>query len=263
MIKKSTLTEQSAYSEYLNSFSKSGVIKEFPDVNKYLKERGMLKKIMDVMPCGIAVLDYQTQRYIYASESVKMITGWSSDEIKGKGPGFWSERIHPDDFAQFATNSFPKLLNALHSFEEEEIRQCKFSVNYRFKRKDNTWVMLLQNTVILEMDENRNPLLLLNVATDITNYKTDNSMIFSVTHCDKDNNIKSISSTRLISENDTSVHENDIIKLILSSYSSNQIATKLFISFYTVRAHRRNILEKTHCKNSSDLTRYAIANGIV
>ena len=41
------------------------------------------------------------------------------------------------------------------------------------------------------------------------------------------------------------IREFEIIKLIESGLSSEQIAEKLFMSRYTVNTHRRNILEKT------------------
>lgn len=64
---------------------------------------------------------------------------------------------------------------------------------------------------------------------------------------------------------DTSVltdREREILKLILAEYTSEEIATKLFISKKTVDNHRANILDKTNCKSTIGLVKFAIRNKI-
>jgi len=50
-----------------------------------------------------------------------------------------------------------------------------------------------------------------------------------------------------------SKREFEIIKLIMSGLSSEQIAEKLFLSPFTVNSHRANILKKGHKTQVSDL----------
>lgn len=49
--------------------------------------------------------------------------------------------------------------------------------------------------------------------------------------------------------------EMDVVQLILNGFSSKQIAEKLFISFNTVKTHRRNIFIKTGIKKVTDLNK--------
>jgi DNA-binding NarL/FixJ family response regulator len=51
--------------------------------------------------------------------------------------------------------------------------------------------------------------------------------------------------------------EIDIIKLIATEYSTQDIADKLFISVGTVETHRHNILRKLNVKNAIGIARYA------
>lgn len=52
--------------------------------------------------------------------------------------------------------------------------------------------------------------------------------------------------------------ETEILKLIVSEYTNQEIADKLSISVRTVESHRRNLLQKTGSRNTAGLVRYAM-----
>jgi DNA-binding NarL/FixJ family response regulator len=53
-----------------------------------------------------------------------------------------------------------------------------------------------------------------------------------------------------------SAREIDIFSLIIQGFTNKKIAEKLFISFETVRSHRKNILEKMGASNTAMLINY-------
>jgi len=53
-----------------------------------------------------------------------------------------------------------------------------------------------------------------------------------------------------------SIREIEILGLIMQGFTNNEIAEKLFISYETVKSHRKNILEKTGAKNTASLISY-------
>ncbi|MFW5974715.1 MAG: response regulator, partial [Bacteroidota bacterium] len=57
--------------------------------------------------------------------------------------------------------------------------------------------------------------------------------------------------------------ESEILKLIASEYTNEQIANKLFISERTVETHRKNIFTKTKTKSVVGLIKYAIKQGLI
>ncbi len=57
--------------------------------------------------------------------------------------------------------------------------------------------------------------------------------------------------------------EIEVIKLFAEGLSFKDIAEKLFISKRTVESHKKNILVKLDLKNTIDLVKYAILNGII
>ena len=57
--------------------------------------------------------------------------------------------------------------------------------------------------------------------------------------------------------------EKEVLKLIVSEFTNQEIAEKLFISSRTVDAHRRNLIAKTGVRNTAGLVKYAIRNKVV
>lgn len=56
--------------------------------------------------------------------------------------------------------------------------------------------------------------------------------------------------------------EVEIVQCIVKGLSSKDIARLLYISPATVETHRKNILKKSGCKNSAELTYWAIREGL-
>ena len=64
-------------------------------------------------------------------------------------------------------------------------------------------------------------------------------------------------------ESELSEREIEILLLICSGLSNQEIGDRLFISKRTVEKHRANILCKSNCKNTAGLVMYAIKNQII
>jgi DNA-binding CsgD family transcriptional regulator len=64
---------------------------------------------------------------------------------------------------------------------------------------------------------------------------------------------KNINRVLEINTHKLTIREVEIISLIMLGLTNNEIADKLFISYETVRSHRKNILEKTGAKNTASL----------
>ena len=57
--------------------------------------------------------------------------------------------------------------------------------------------------------------------------------------------------------------EVEVIRLIGNGNTTKDIATQLFLSFHTVTTHRKNIFKKLRIRTASELTVYAVQNGII
>jgi DNA-binding NarL/FixJ family response regulator len=56
------------------------------------------------------------------------------------------------------------------------------------------------------------------------------------------------------------VREREVLKLLAEGRKTKEIAAALYISPYTVRRHRANIMEKLEIKTLADLVKYAISH---
>ncbi len=63
--------------------------------------------------------------------------------------------------------------------------------------------------------------------------------------------------------NELSIREKEIVKLVASGKTNKEIADLLFISSHTVITHRKNITGKLGIKTVSGITVYAILNNII
>ncbi|WP_258105003.1 response regulator transcription factor [Marinoscillum sp. MHG1-6] len=71
------------------------------------------------------------------------------------------------------------------------------------------------------------------------------------------------SKERLTYEQELSDREKEVLVLIAQELSNQEIADQLFISIRTVETHKRNLLEKTGCKNVAGLVLFAVEKGII
>lgn len=67
---------------------------------------------------------------------------------------------------------------------------------------------------------------------------------------------KNINTNWIVNTQKLTVREIEIIGLVMQGYTNHEIAEKLFISYETVKSHRKHILEKTGAKNTAALINY-------
>ncbi len=116
--------------------------------------------------------------------------------------------------------------------------------------------------------------------TPITDYYNNNSdEIYKLIHNLLDNNInidvelkrladefelvRNERIKKIISANELTARELEILTLICDGLTNSEIAEKLFLSSRTVDNHRAHLLEKTNCRNTAHLVAFAIKNKLI
>lgn len=256
--------ELSPYLEYQTFLKNKNEIHPIKDSGYYLEKYSIKRGLADIIPCAIYIINYQTQEFLFVSEGCKDILGHNSKEFKSNGVALQEDNYHPEDSKVMSNEIFRKFVAYCKSLPIGEHKNARFSLNFRYLKGGKSYVKIFRQYVVLETDKEGNPLLSLCICTDITSQKSDDKIIFSISHFNEKRVLEEVSTETFFNATDfISKKETEVLKCILKGLTSAEIAEKLKISFFTVKAHRRNILEKTKCKNSPDLLNYALTKGII
>ena len=174
------------------------------------------------------------------------------------------EAIHPDDIdftrkaEAFAADYF------YNNVSRDKILKYKKCYNLRGRLKDGSYGLINHQALMLTLDDNGGYGKCLNIHTQIDHLTNHNTYKFSLIgledepsymNLDVDCNIKNISHY--------SRREMDIIRYIGEGFNNNEIAERLFISAETVKKHRYNILNKSGCKNTAQLIKNSVIQGLI
>lgn len=156
----------------------------------------------------------------------------------------------------------------------QEMLDYKIMYTYRLKDfKGNHRVMLHQATVLSLNDQGRF-IHVFSIHTDISHLTTSSSQDISFININGGKSYYNIdASTGKFNKEDLSKkiklkellteRELEIIKELAVGNSADEISTKLNISTHTVCTHKKNILRKTGCKNSTQLVSICLAEGLI
>lgn len=228
-----------------------------PDINF----NAIINSLISLGPFYFYVVDFFDMSLSHVSSSI--------NEIHGFNPGTVTFNdiigtIHPEDM-EFVAKAEEANLNFIYQIiGKEHITNYKSCYSFRSRMKDGTYCMLNHQAIVLTTDEQGGFGKSLNIHTVIEHLTKKNNHTISLIGL-KDNpsymDIKpSFNSNAFIS---FSEREIEIIKLISAGNTSTQIAENLIISTNTVKTHRKNINKKSNCKNTSELIRKCIAQGLI
>lgn len=253
-----------SFSEFLNLWQNKSdhSIKDF---SQYIKSNPLLDSVLSLGPCFLYMLDYKEMKYLYFSSNARNILGYDPKEIQEKGPQFFYGIIHPDDLHELMNDTFKKILDYYNASPIEDRKKVRCTYDYRVKRADGKYIRLLQQTVVVEIDQEGNPLADIGIVSDITPYKKDPSISLFLSQYDPQAGFITMSNQpeKQVKKDRISDRELEILKLLMQGFSSKKIADELSISVNTVRNHRQNLLEKTKTKNIAELVSFALSNSLI
>lgn len=258
------------YREFLNSIP--------GDSCSYLKEQAPAivqhfypaRKLASNFAPTSFLLDYATKKYLHVSESCGDLMGYSASYLLETGLEEYLSKWHPDDFAVINKIIFPYNISFLKTVPNQEFPEYIFSYNYRLRNPKNEYVTILQRFSYISGPAAGEIAGVIGVAFDITHYKNDSTIVQTIERCTpskegvlNDLVYKKIHPVVGQNRNLLSKRESQILVAISEGLASKQIADRLQVSINTVNNHRRNMLNKTGCKSSSELIRYAAAHGLL
>ena len=187
----------------------------------------------------LVVFEVWQQQCCYSSPGTSRLLGYAPEQLSLTQ---LYEATHPDDRPAVGQAAV---------LASEFLRQCGpapalpppcFSIDYRLRCQAGHSLRVLRQNFILAQDARGHPLATASLFTDITAHKTTADVRFSLDHPDFPAWLAARKGKR--ADDELSDREQEILALILAGETNAAIAEKLFISYFTVKTHRRNIQRK-------------------
>ncbi|MBT1704256.1 response regulator transcription factor [Fulvivirgaceae bacterium PWU20] len=165
------------------------------------------------------------------------------------------------------TSLFPIILKYLKD-NSSEVRgtDYRYSCSFKMRNIKGAYYWYLVDTAVIEEDENGYPIRTLITCTNIHQFKKDEIIYYNILKKNKEGMYEVM--LEGVEDNNKDEYqltprEIQIINLISRGFSNKEIADRLFISLNTIKTHRKNVLKKTQCKGTAELTNFAFSRGLL
>ncbi len=227
----------------------------------------IISSIFTAGPFYFYVIEFSNMSISHLSPGFEDAHGVKSNQIKNINDLLVLN--HPDDMVFISKAEAKALSFMIEKIGPEKLTKYKGSYNFRIKTRDGTYHLFNHQALALLVDENYKLIKSLNIHTNISHLTEKNNYKFSliglageISYLNMDVfNTPVDEFQSYISDKIFTKREIEIIKLLGKGYSTKKIAENLFISPLTVETHRKNILEKSGCKNSVVLISRGITEG--
>lgn len=221
----------------------------------------LTNSIISTGPFYYYVIDFYDMSLSHISPGITEVHGFDPETVTFQDV---LEAIHPDDIdftrkaEAFAADYFYNNVN------REKILKYKKCYNLRGRLKNGEYGLINHQALMLTLDSNGGYGKCLNIHTQIDHLTNHNTYKFSLIGLEDEPSYMNLEvDCNIKNANQFSRREIDIIKHIGDGLNTNEIAQKLFISAETVKKHRNNILNKSDCKNTAQLIRNSVLQGLI
>ncbi|MFV5697889.1 LuxR C-terminal-related transcriptional regulator [Flavobacterium sp. ZT3R17] len=221
----------------------------------------IISSLISVGPFYFYIIDFYDMSLSNVSPSIAEIHGFDPETVTFDDI---LNTIHPDDMEFVAKAEATYIEFLQNKLGIEKVLNYKANYSFRSRMKNGEYCLLNHQSIILTIDDAGRFGKSLNIHTNIDHLtKTNNNMISLIGL----NNEPSYTNIGVVLDLKDiisfSKREIEIIKLISEGYPNKKIATFLVISENTVKTHRKNIYQKSGSKNSIELVRKCLLQGLI
>lgn len=211
------------------------------------------------------ILSLDTLQLDFVHEGTREVLGINSNEFSIPK---LTEIMHPEDLEMTHVKEQTAASFLFNTIPPDEIPLYKVAYLMRLQNSKGKYKTILHQSKAIHVSEDGKLLQVIVVHTDITylNAPFDHKISFISSKRPSYFSIIPDTSLELLKgslKNILSVREKEIIRKIAEGKSLNEIADLLFVSPHTVNTHKKNILRKSHCKNTTELIARCIREGII
>jgi DNA-binding CsgD family transcriptional regulator len=226
------------------------------------------KTLLDRLNGFIVICNYTTGLYEYISNGIKSHLGYDVKDLSNEElTNFVFSTIY-EDHRNFLLNSYLPVVFKYFKDNAAYITATdyRYTCCIRVKNVYGTYLWYLIDTVILDVDENGSPLRTLITCTNIDQFKKDDLVYYNILKKNSDGIYEVLlegSEDNSKNEYQLTRREVEVINLISKGLTNKEISEKLFVTLNTVKTHRKNIMKKTKCKGTAELTNFAFSRGLL
>lgn len=225
-----------------------------------------LNKLHLNSPTIVFIFNHKTMSYDFFSENIKEIMGYENEDFKNGGLEFAMSLVHPDHAKIYNRHVLPIMFKYYMTYAfKGKNKDLRFSYTFKIKKKNGEYMWALHHMNAIKTNRLGFPVHTLLNMVDVTSIKTDDKINLTVSLKEDDEHFKPIYSRIFSTQNSFSFsdRELEILELIAQGKTSEEISKSLAISKHTVITHRRNMLEKSKVKNSSELIQLAYRQNMI
>ena len=202
------------------------------------------------------VIDFNDNKLRY-KKGFENVLGYTDDEMSLP---LLFDTFHPDD-----EETVTKVIreSILHTIKDPSHgKNNSLYLKYRRRKKDGTYVTIMSQSHLYDLDTEGSRMKSVTKLTDITfaHDFTNVSFSFKAQGIDEAAFERNIHKAYL---NFFTKREYDVINAMCKGDTNHEIAEELCISEHTVATHRKNIFKKSGCHSVEELSIFCEANGIL
>ncbi len=211
------------------------------------------------------IMNFETLKMEYVDDRIQSVLGVNP---KDWGLNKVFELVHPEDLKQMYRKEEKAVDFILNRIPAEDILKYKVVYVLRLRHANGSYKTILQQSKTLSVSEDGKVQHVLGIHTDVSylNMPVDHKISFIG---DGRPSFFSLSTNddfvpeKLDHHNLFTPREKEILAIIAKGKTFGEIANILNISPHTINTHKKNILKKTDCRNSTELIARCVRDGII
>ena len=222
----------------------------------------MFEQISTQSSVVIFIFNIVTSRFVYYVDK-KNVAGYDAALYLADNGVHFNFSNFREDFLTVSLVMQQRSFDYLNASKEEK-NKIVMNLDSMYKISNGDYIHFLQQSACIESDGNGNPILFLTYIHNITylkKEKTSNLIITALNDLEWWN--FNFNNNLLEAVHPLSKQEKNVLSYLAKGKSSKEIAKELFISPHTVDTHRKNLLEKTNCINTTGMITYCKIVGLI
>lgn len=224
---------------------------------KWLNQTVLLDQMSLKNNAVLFLWDVAASQLIYMNDKNYVLGDPAGTELSAiDGLAYLFSNIHPD-YQHAALLFHQTTIDYCLTHNEQAPAAVVSNFNFQYKRKNGGYMQLLQHAVVAEADARGQPLLFLCFGYDITYLLKEHTANLIITAPQRFSMwCYNFDKRHLEPIAPFTVQEKKVLQFLYEGRHTKEISDELYNSPHTIDTHRRNLLKKTGCVDTTALVTY-------